>query len=346
MATAATVYKQVKVTGIIDETADCKTFVLEPVNWQPQYEAGQFLTFIFTHHDKEERRSYSISSSPLLDEPLQVTIKRIPNGQYSRWFFTQVSPGSLLTVAEPGGFFRLPSSYENIDHLFFLAAGSGITPVYSLIKTALCTTALPVTLVYSNSRERDIIFHPSLLELNRLFPERFTIRFLFSDHYDIYHSRLSKTLLNHLLQLYNIPLDKTFFYTCGPENYMLMASITLITAGVARERIRKENFDSRPHVVVNTPPDTNDHTVTIILKDAEHRFTVHYPDTILTAAKKQGVLLPYSCETGRCGSCAARCTQGKVWLAYNEVLLEKEISRGMILTCQGHPVGGDATIVL
>jgi len=346
MATAATAYKQVKVTGIIDETADCKTFVLEPVNWQPHYEAGQFLTFIFTHHGKEERRSYSISSSPLLEEPLQVTIKRIANGQYSRWFFTQVRVGSLLTVAGPGGLFRLPSTYDTIDHLFFLAAGSGITPIYSLIKTVLYTTALPVTLVYSNSRERDIIFHQSLLHLSKLFPERLTIRFLFSDHYDIYHSRLSKTLLNHLLQWYKIPLGKTFFYTCGPENYMLMASITLITAGVARDRIRKENFDSRPHVVVNTPPDTNDHTVTIILKDAEHRCTVHYPDTILAAAKKQGISLPYSCETGRCGSCAALCTAGKVWLAYNEVLLEKEITRGMILTCQGHPVGGDATIVL
>ena len=108
---------------------------------------------------------------------------------------------------------------------------------------------------------------------------------------------------------------------------------------------RKENFNTNDrHVHKLEPPDKATHTATIKYRGLEYSFPVVYPDSILQAAKKNGLALPYSCEVGRCGSCAARCTGGKVWLSYNEVLMDMELKHGSILTCVGHPVDGDVTI--
>ncbi|MES1216255.1 MAG: iron-sulfur cluster-binding domain-containing protein, partial [Bacteroidota bacterium] len=326
-------YKEIQITKIIAETHEAKSFeFIAKGDWNTNYQAGQFITLVFNNKGKEDRRSYSFSSAPVLNEPMRITVKRIANGEYSRHLIHHVSEGDVLNSSGISGFFKLPENFSDVKHFFFLAAGSGITPVYSLLKTLLYTTDTTVTLVYSNHNEKSTIFYKELLQLQLQFEERFKIQFLFSHINNIHKSRLSKWVLTELLVQFNIPLQETLFYMCGPVDYMLMAGITLVTAGVPQRNIKKEIFSTQKHHVKPVPPDTDKHEAELHINDHVYKLQVQYPDTILAAAKKQNIHLPYSCEAGNCGSCAATCTKGKVWMAYNEVLMDDEIAKGKILT--------------
>lgn len=344
MSHELSIYRSFTVTAVIDETDNAKSFELSPAdNAAISYEAGQFITLVFRKGDKEDRRSYSFSSAPVLGEPMRITIKRIANGEYSRQLLDHIKVGDTLISSGIAGFFRLPSQPDPIRQFVFLAAGSGITPVYSLLKTVLHTTDLPIVLIYSNYSERDTIFYQELVELASRFHQRLTVEFLFSQA-DSGKRRLSKFLLHALLEQHAIPLRETLFYMCGPENYMLVAGISLITAGVPAVNVRKENFNTRKHAIRPLPPDMDAHQVKVFINNEWFEFTVQYPDTILAAAKKLHIHLPYSCEAGNCGSCTATCIQGATWMAYNEVLMDDEIKKGKVLTCQGYPVGGDVIL--
>lgn len=338
-------YRQVKIVGIKKETAHAASFELQPLdNWQPEYEAGQFITLVFMRHGHEERRSYSFSSAPVLGEPMRITVKRVENGAHSRYLLDHAQEGDVLLTSGIGGFFRLPEITGQRHQLFFLAAGSGITPVYSLIKTVLHTSTLPVVLIYSNRSPEDTIFYRQLRELQMEYASRFHIELLFSNSGNVYTSRLSNWLLQHLLQRLLTRTKEQLFFICGPFEYMRTIQITLLTEGIPAGNIRKEDFSSFKPLAKPAPPDTAAHEVTIHIQQQVHRLTVRYPKTILAAAKEKGIHLPYSCEAGRCGSCTATCEKGQVWMAYNEVLVDEEIEKGRILVCQGYPVGGDATI--
>ncbi|MBO9657287.1 MAG: iron-sulfur cluster-binding domain-containing protein [Chitinophagaceae bacterium] len=344
MSDERSIYSSFIVSAVIRETDNAKTFEIEPVNGkQPEYAAGQFITLVFKKGDGENRRSYSFSSAPLLGEPIRITIKRVANGEYSRQLLSRVKVGDLLTSSGISGFFKLPGDLSKFKQLMFLAAGSGITPVYALLKTALHSTNLSIVLLYSNSSKADTIFYNELKALETKFYDRFRIEFLFSQS-ETTRKRFSKFLLNELLEEYTIPLQETLFYLCGPESYMLVAGISLITAGVPSKHIKKENFNTRQHVFKPVPPDTDLHKVHVLLNGNRFAFNVQYPDTILAAAKKQNIHLPYSCEAGNCGSCTATCVKGMTWMAYNEVLMDDEIAKGKVLTCQGFPVGGDVEL--
>ncbi|MCH5717509.1 flavin reductase family protein [Niabella hibiscisoli] len=238
---------------------------------------------------------------------------------------------------------------EKLNHLTFcfLAAGSGITPCFSLIKTLLLTTPQKVFLFYSNRSEQQVIFYEELKSLQQQYKDRFYIHFMFSNRLDVYYSRLSHWLLTRLLDEHFLSIDKKDirFYVCGPFDYMLMSAISLRNNGVINAQIIKEDFNPLPPAKLPQPPDKVMHQVTVHLAQKTHVLNVQYPQTIVAAAKQAGIAVPYSCEAGRCGSCVATCTSGKIWMAYNEVLLEEEIAKGRVLTCQGYPIGGDATIV-
>jgi ring-1,2-phenylacetyl-CoA epoxidase subunit PaaE len=339
--------KQLQIVEIISETEETKTFVLQPLHgWKPVYKAGQFLTLIFNTRFGEKRRSYSISSSPALDEPLSITVKKVDNGEFSRWFLYEAKINDVLQTSGPGGFFCLPENIEDYEQVFFIAAGSGITPCYSLIKTLLATTDKQITLFYSNRTKRETIFSEQLHSFQTQYPLRFEVRFLNSNNYDIYSRRLSRWLLGFLLNEYlKVEKSKALFYLCGPFDYMQMAGITLLIEGIDAENIRKEIFVPLPKINKPKPPDTESHLVTIHFNDQQFLLPVHYPKTILATAKEHHIPLPYSCEAGSCGTCAATCVKGEIWMAYNEVLLDAEINKGRILTCQGYPIGGDAEIV-
>lgn len=332
---------------IIPETEDTKSFILGiPAGQNIQYQAGQFLTFSFQRPGKEEnRRNYSISSSPSLHEPLQITVKRIPNGEYSRWLIDRAKEGDQLYTIGASGFFTLPQDITETKQLFFFAAGSGITPIYSLIKTVLEDhPAIQVVLIYSNRTPGNAIFHHQLKELQEKHYQRFQIEFLFSSEKSVLHKRLGVYLLEKFLSKYVPAAGKQLFYICGPFEYMRMITIVLRNNGVVLSDIRKENFSVEKPVRKLEPPDKETHHVTALLGGHEYKFEVQYPQTILQKAKALKIALPYSCESGQCGTCAATCVSGKVWMWHNEVLMEEEIAEGRVLTCTGYVVGGDVIL--
>ncbi|MES2681563.1 MAG: iron-sulfur cluster-binding domain-containing protein [Bacteroidota bacterium] len=339
------IINRLRILKVIVETDNARTLLLEPVdNWKPVYKAGQFLTLVFYTPHGEKRRSFSLISSPGKDEPLAISIKKIDNGEFSRPLVYGAKTGDILFTSGIGGLFLLPENPGEKKYCF-LAAGSGITPCFSLIRELLESSSATMTLLYSNKNPFDAMFLNQITELQNKHPQRLTTHLLFSNHTDLYYKRLSKWLLEQLLNKY-IPAenDKTLFYLCGPYDYMQMAEIVLLNR-TSKEYIIKENFSSLPRKTLPEPPDKSMHTVTIRINGETHTLKVQYPKSILKTAIENKIELPYSCEAGRCASCIATCTKGSVWLAYNEVLADKEIANGRILTCQGFPVNGDVEIV-
>lgn len=341
------IYKEVRIRSVREEVKDFKTIVFEEGH-HLSYKAGQYLTLVRFEAGEELRRSYSIISSPRLNEPLSIGVKRVENGAFSRFLVDHAKPGDEIRTIGSGGFFVLPDDTDNYAQLFFFAAGSGITPVYSLIKTTLHTIPhLFVVLVYSNASVEKTIFLSELQALQEKFAFRFHIEFLFSNTANLSKARLHRDMIFSLLQTHVKAEVQTLFYICGPESYMRLCTYTLQEAGVAAVNIKKENFYFSGVARRDAyPPDKQNHTTVISLADKVYKIPVHYPDSILRAARKEGVVLPYSCEAGRCGNCVAKCLEGTVWHSYNEVLTEKELSQGLVLTCVGHPVGGDVTLQL
>ncbi|MBS1741651.1 MAG: iron-sulfur cluster-binding domain-containing protein [Bacteroidetes bacterium] len=337
------IIKKITVKNIIPETSTAKTFVVEfSEDVQPAWKPGQFITLVFFTEHGEKRRSYSISALP--GEALSFTVKKVDNGEFSRYLLEHVSTGDTLYTSGISGFFLLPELISDTQQFFFLAAGSGITPCYPMIRTLLKNSNVKIVLIYSTKNEEDCIFYEQLQSLQEVFGNRFRICFLFSNILDVYRSRLSNWLLLQLLdRLLTVPPKDALFYLCGPFEYMRMIKITL--AGIIPPgNIFKENFTSFPRLIVPQPPDTNAHTVHIHIHQQRYSIRVQFPKSIIASAKENNIELPYSCEAGRCGSCVATCVSGKVWMAYNEVLTDEEIARGRVLTCQAFPVYGDVEI--
>ncbi|HVY76523.1 MAG TPA: ferredoxin--NADP reductase [Puia sp.] len=338
-------YKVLTIREIIPETPTFKTFVFDTREALP-YQSGQFLTFV-DHNEREElRRSYSIVSSPAFNEPLAIGVKRVANGFFSRKLIDRAKVGDPLYTTGAAGFFKLPERIDAINQIYFFAAGSGIAPIYSLIKTVLRGHPhIRVRLVYSSPSLESTAYYHQLSALESQYRNVFNIHFLFSSIPDLRKARLNRELMIELLAAAKADRSSTFFYTCGPAVYMRMITYQLQEQGFPSDHIKKEDFNPRHSAMPKAiPPDTGSHQVVLKMNEHVYRFTVNYPDTILKAAQRAKIFLPYSCETGKCGSCAMRCLEGKVWLSYNEVLTEKDLSKGLTLTCTGHPVGGDVVI--
>ncbi|WP_210489256.1 ferredoxin--NADP reductase [Rufibacter aurantiacus] len=340
-------YHSLTITQIKEELPDVKTFVFGAEDAQViDYLPGQYLTLVAQNKHEEIRRSYSITSAPAIGEPLAIGVKRIENGFLSRQLIDHARVGDTLQTIGAAGFFTLPQDMTPYRQVFFWAAGSGITPIYALIKTLLhAHQGVSVVLVYSNHSPQTTIFLQELKQLAEQYPERFQVKFLFSISPRLSEARLHKDLLKSLVRQYSkVSVAEIICYVCGPENYRRLCLYGLREVGVPAANIRQETFSTIKVITKETPPDTDPHTVSIQYQNQVHQLPAQYPDTILQAAKKAGLSLPYSCEAGRCGNCAATCLQGKVWMSYNEVLTDREVAQGLVLTCVGYPVGGDVVL--
>lgn len=341
-------YQTLRIASIKQEVADFKTFTFEE-GPNIQYKSGQYLTLVHFSNSEEIRRSYSIISSPALSESLSIGVKRVDNGALSRHLIDNAKPGDELLTTGAGGFFTFPADIEQYKQLFFFAAGSGITPILSLIKTALHQySEVSIVLIYSNASPSKTAFHSDLQLLQQQFSSRFHLELLFSNSFLLSKARLHRDLiLQYLTSFITVNTSKVLFYICGPESYMRLCTYTLQEQGIHSDNIKKENFFSNAAPSFKaSPPDKQPHKVYITRGETHYEFTVQYPDSILATAKKQKIILPYSCENGRCGNCAVKCIKGTVWHSNNEVLTDKELQQGLILTCVGHPVNGDVELVL
>jgi ring-1,2-phenylacetyl-CoA epoxidase subunit PaaE len=194
-------------------------------------------------------------------------------------------------------------------------------------------------LFYSNSNRRNAIFYEALQRLQQQFPEQLHIEWLFSNNADLKKARLSTYNLQELLNA-NLKYNpaNALMLTCGPYYYMKMVEITWLTAGFVRNAFRKEIYD--PENIIPASKryyDKEDRLVTIRFNGNNHAVTVKWNETILDAALRHQIALPYNCKAGRCSACVCQLVSGKVWMHYNEVLTHEDEQRGLVLTCTGHP---------
>ncbi len=331
---------QLRIEGIKWETADTATFYLKDVGGKPViYKAGQFITLVFKHHEQEIRRSYSLSSAPG-EELLSVTIKRIANGEISRYMLSKLKIGDTLTAVEPAGRFTFKYQQLKAD-LFLFAAGTGITPVFAMIKDRLSNLGHSKLTLFYSSNNTEVLFREQLDELAAKYPEYFSIVYLISSE----GKRLNNLGIERLVRQYlRFKQEEAEFYLCGPFSYMRMVKLTLLYLGIDANKIRTENFVidtvKVPESLIMYPPGF----VKIILKGETHDIATGENQTILQAALQNGIQLPYSCRVGSCSTCAAICKSGKVVMSANEVLTDEDLDQGYILTCTGHVIGDGVEI--
>ena len=342
----ATISLQVK--HIIDEAADAKTFVFERTNKQPfTYRAGQFLTFLIPVHGHETRRSYSMSSAPDVDENPAITVKRVPNGEISRFWIDHVKVGDRFDVLPPSGRFVLEDSLGTPRDIVLIAAGSGITPLFSILKQTLTQEKESnIILLYASRNARHALFHKQIQQWQENFPERLTVIHIHSQPLDDWNGlrgRINNTRLEQLIHksLRFQPASARFFI-CGPYELMRSVEITLHYMGFSSLQVRKENF-----VIPSPPPPppiSYPHVVKLNFRGQSHDLFVPAHTTILDAALAAGIRLPYSCKGGRCATCAGICKSGKLHMSVNEVLTDRDLQEGWILTCAAYADSEDVSI--
>lgn len=320
---------------------------------KPQYLAGQFLTLVFNIDGRELRRSYSLCSSPDMDEPLAIAIKRVENGEISRLLHHKTAVGDVLEAMVPNGQFVYQPDVQLKRTVFLFGAGVGITPLFSIIKTALMKERQSkIILVYSSRSVDETLFYEELNQLQEQYPERFRIVYVSSQAKNLMMARLNVFLIEKLVSEYlEFEGENALFYTCGPIDYMVTCRITLLRMGFDISQIKRETFVMPEDEVDEDDTtekeikDSNTYNVVLKLNNKEYEVPVPYDRTILQVALEHKIAVPYSCRSGICSTCIANCTKGNVRMDYNEVLMDDEIAAGRVLICTGHPTENGTTIV-
>ena len=299
------------------------------------FEAGQYVTIKHISNGKEVRRAYSIFSSPKSGE-LKVGVKKVADGVFSEYANTQLKAGDTLEVMPPTGKFILE---PNLKSYVAFAAGSGITPVLSLIKSTL--EEMPQSsflLIYGNQSKEETMFYDEIVQLQDQFPKRFNVEFVFSRkrEEDAQFGRIGRSLVNFYLK--NKYGENSFesFYLCGPEEMIDEVSATLKQNGINTKQIHHELFSTAEKGLLVEKHDGHT-SITVILDGDEEVFDMPQTKSILEAALDEGLDPPYSCQGGICSTCIARLKEGKAEMRKNQILTESEIADGLILTCQAHP---------
>ncbi|WP_423148062.1 2Fe-2S iron-sulfur cluster-binding protein [Rubrolithibacter danxiaensis] len=334
------------ITTVKEETADAKTFLLQPHDPLFHFVPGQFLTFIIELEKKELRRSYSIVSLP--GEPLKITVQRVENGAISRYLLMHWKQGDVVKSLPPAGRFVLSPQNAYPRDIFFLAAGSGITPVLPQVRYLLQQEPQSnIFLFYSNNTEDKILFLEEIEQLQARYKRFYVFNFLSNPKSQFKErQRLNNGILEKLItEKLQFESKHAVFMVCGPFTYMRMVTLTLVYMKFDEEQIKTENFlpvtmrsDTR------RTPDFPDRAIRIKWKGKQYTVLVKNGQTILRAALAAGFNLPYSCEGGICSACSAICTSGKVKMTINEVLTSKDLKNNWVLTCTGYPA--DEAVIL
>jgi 3-ketosteroid 9alpha-monooxygenase subunit B len=325
-------YFRLRVSEVIDETTDAKSIVMEIPDEQSEhfrYSAGQFLTFRVELDGQRLVRCYSLASSPETDPAHKVTVKRVVDGRVSNWMNDNVKPGDSLEVMPPNGVFCLR---DRETPIVLFGGGSGITPVISIIKTALETTSRRIKLVYANRDDRSIIFKDELAALVAAHVDRLEIVHRLDDvHGFVDESRVVQEVG---------PLTDADFYICGPGPFMDVVEGGLSTLGIDTGQIFIERFES-PSEPVGESADVDlseGMVVKLQLDGQEHEIVVASGETILAAARRTGLEPPFACEEAYCGCCMAKVLEGEVEMRMNDGGIDqRQIDDGWVLTCQGVP---------
>ena len=342
-------FHSLKVKEVLKETTDCVSIAFDiPENLQNEFQftQGQYINIKTTLDGKEVRRSYSLCSSPL-DKELRVAIKKVEGGLFSTYANEKIKAGDVIDVMTPIGKFFTALNVSNQKKYLAFAAGSGITPILSIIKTTLQTEPQSTfTLVFGNKHRHSIIFKETLEALKNKYIERFRlIHVLSRERTDttINQGRIDEHKLielNKLIELKNI--DE--FFICGPEEMIFCVKHFLDQQNIDQKKIHFELFASKKsqQSTVNSQSQTINHSpksnITVKLDGRSFDFDLSFNgDTILDAALQQGADLPFACKGGVCCTCKAKLLEGNVSMDVCYGLEPEEIEQGFILTCQSHP---------
>ncbi len=313
------------------------------------FKAGQYITIKHTFGDTELRRAYSICCAPNTGQ-LKVGVKKVEKGLFSVFANTKLKVGDTLEVFPPEGKFVFDPTDEeagNISNNYAaFVAGSGITPVLSIVKTVLKEVPdSTFLLVYGNQSLSETMFHSEILDLLKKYKDRLFVEFIYSRKLesDSLFGRIERSTINLLLK--NKFKDTTFnsFYLCGPEPMIDEVSSTLKENGINEKQILFELFNTAEKGLLTKAHD-GDTKVTITLDDEEESFTMPQKKSVLEAALDHDLDPPYSCQGGICSTCIARITEGKAEMRKNQILTDDEIADGLILTCQAHPTTATLSI--
>jgi len=311
-----------------------------------RFTQGQFLTLRVNLDGEEVRRSYSICSARD-DEPLRVAIKRVTDGRFSAWAHRTLVPGATVDVAPPEGRFHVPLAAGNARHYLGIAAGSGITPLLSIIKTTLAVEPQSrFTLVYANRSSSSVMFRDELQDLKDRYLGRFALLFVMSrepQDIDVFHGRIDEAKCDALFDAW-IDLDTVHVaFVCGPEDMTKAVTASLSAHGLDKEQIKTELFAAAPRGVARVRTVADEPNVTAceafaLLDGRQQTFTIERGETVLDAGLRQHLDLPYSCKGGVCSTCRVALVEGEVDMDVHYALEDYEIARGFILMCQSYPV--------
>ena len=344
-------FQSLEIRDVIRETPDCISVsfhIPEALRETFAYRSGQYVTLRAEVGDRELRRSYSLCSAPH-EQVWRVAIKRVDGGMFSQWAHMLLRAGDRIDVLPPDGHFVYEPQPHRARHILLLAAGSGITPVFSILKTALEMEAKSqVTLIFGNRRVKDIIFREQLEDLRDRHLARFQLMHLLSGEVQeapIANGRIDGAKIANLIPGLIRPRSIDEVFICGPGAMIDAAANACLDAGVPAGRIHKELFGVPGAVAgeerraVDATVSTDGAWVSVIADGIEREIRVGFKgDTVLDVVLASGIDVPYACKAGVCCTCRARVLQGEVRMDANYTLEQHEVDRGFVLTCQAHPV--------
>ncbi len=332
------------VSAILNEANDAFTIQFSdvPAIFR-DFSAGQHLTLKVNINSEILYRTFSISSIPNSDNLLSLTIKKIKGGKVTNYLAEQLKVGDSLEVTAPSGQFYLIPEPANQKHYVMIAGGSGITPIYSMIGTILkFEPKSKITLLYANKTSTSIIFKEKIEQWANYFPNQLEVKYFLSQEENPKNAckgHITRISLEEVLM--KSDKSKLDFYLCGPEIMTNKLMEDLIYLGIEKDKVHRELFLIQAQTQENA---TQKAQVAAKVFDQSYEFETVEGKTILQSALDQNIPLPFSCQSGLCGMCKMKCTEGKVTMKNNQVLSDFDIKEGYILTCQSLPQTNKITI--
>ena len=343
------IFHKLQVKEVRRETVDAVSVALDiPDELKNEFTflPGQYITIQKDLEDSLLRRAYSICSSPESGE-LRVAIKEVDKGRFSHFANNVLKQGDSLDVAGPEGRFILETSGENQKDYMAIAAGSGITPVISMVKSVLHNEKNSrFALIYGSKSGDKTIFKKQLDDLVNSSEGRLKIQYVFSQIISdkALFGRIDSNLIKDLLKTNFSNWDFSSYFLCGPEELIDTSKEVLLGNGVKQDAIKFELFSSTSNKKEVTKSLDGNAEISVMVDGEETSFEMRMDEMILDAALAKGLDAPYSCQGGVCSSCLARVVEGSAFMERNTILDDDEIEEGLILTCQAHPTSSSIKI--